>query len=58
MAASSIGFVVFIYGKKQAAWKPMAGGGLLFVLPYLLQRTAPLLVASGLVLAALYIFRD
>lgn len=58
MVFGSVGFVVFIYGKKQALWKPMAAGAVLMGLPYLIEKTAILFAGGALVLAALYIFRD
>ena len=54
----SVGFVAFIYGKKQVSWKPMVGGIALMGLPYLLQDPVALCSAGTLILAALYVFRD
>ena len=53
-----VGFVVFIYGKKQASLKPMIGGLVLMVLPYVLQQTMQLVLASVLIFVAMYVFRD
>ena len=55
---ASVGFVVFVYGKKQVSWKPMAAGIALMALPYLIQDTVALCVTGPLILAALYVFRD
>ena len=54
----TVGFVVFMFGKKQVSWKPMAAGAALIVLPYLVQETVALCSTGLLILAALYIFRD
>lgn len=55
---SVIGFAVFTYGRKQAAWRAAAIGVALMVYPYFVDRTW-LLYAIGLALcAALYFFRD
>ena len=58
MVFGSVGFVCFVYGKKQASWKPMAGGIALMGLPYLLQQATALWVGGGLILATMYVFRD
>ena len=53
-----VGFVAFVYGKKQGSLKPMVGGVVLMALPYILQETMQLVVASALILATMYVFRD
>ena len=55
---SSVGFVAFIYGKKRASWKAMAGGAVLLALPFVVQKVMPLSVGGLLILSAMYIFRD
>lgn len=53
-----IGSVVFVYGKKQARFSPMAIGAALCVYPYFVSA-AWLLWGIGIALcAALYYFRD
>jgi hypothetical protein len=55
---SGIGFAMFNYGRKQAAWRPAAIGAVMMVYPYFVDRTW-LLYAVGLGLcAALYVFRE
>ncbi len=58
MVFSSAGFVTFVYGKKQALWKPMAAGICLMALPYLLPDPVALVSTGVLIFAALYVFRD
>ena len=58
MVFGSVGFVAFMYGKKQASWKPMAWGITLMALPYLVQEATALWVGGALILAAMYVFRD
>ncbi len=54
----SIGFVAFMYGKKNALFKPIMIGILLMAYPYFLRGTLAIyLVGVGLT-AALYIFRE
>lgn len=48
---SGIGFVLFVYGKKQARWPQLAGGLLLMIYPYFTQ-TVTALVGVGIALAA------
>jgi len=52
---SSIGVVMFIYGKKQNTFMPLLCGALLVVYPFFVTTTA-WLVAIGVVLAALPFF--
>ena len=54
---SSIGVVMFIYGKKQNVFMPLLCGALLVVYPFFVTTTA-WLVAIGVVLVALpYVIR-
>ena len=46
---SGIGFVLFVYGKKQDRWPQMAAGLLLMVYPYLATSLVSL-VAAGTVI--------
>jgi drug/metabolite transporter (DMT)-like permease len=48
---SAIGFVLFVYGKKQSRWPQLAGGLLLMIYPYFTQSVAALL-GVGVALAA------
>ncbi len=54
----SVGFVAFIYGKKNASWKPLVIGIILMVYPYFTPGTL-LLYGVGIVLClALYFPRE
>jgi hypothetical protein len=52
---SGIGFVLFVYGKKQGEWPQLVGGLLLMVYPYFTQ-TVPALIGVGIALAAAIYF--
>jgi hypothetical protein len=52
-----IGFVAFIYGKKQANLKAMIIGALLMVYPYLTPNTIALYCVGIVLTLALFIFR-
>ena len=55
---SSIGFVAFMYGKKNSEYKPLAIGILLMGYPYVVKGTLMLyLIGAGLT-AMLYFFRE
>ena len=54
----SIGFVAFVYGKRQSAWTPMFLGLALMGFPYLVTNTIALYVVGVLLTGALYIFRE
>jgi hypothetical protein len=51
---SGIGFVLFVYGKKQARWPQLAGGLLLMAYPYFTQSVAALLGVGVALGAAIY----
>ena len=42
-----IGFVLFVYGKKQARWPQMVAGLLLMVYPYFTPSLIALIAAGG-----------
>jgi len=54
----SIGFAAFIYGKKQASFKPMVLGITLMAYPYFIPNTVAMYVVGILLTAALFVFRD
>ncbi|MBI4115591.1 MAG: hypothetical protein HY447_03340 [Candidatus Omnitrophica bacterium] len=54
----SIGVAAFIYGKKQASYKPMVIGILLTAFPYFVQNAALLYMIGILLVLALFLFRD
>ena len=49
---SGIGFVLFVYGKKQERWPQLAGGIALFVYPYFFSSVTMLIVVGALICAA------
>ena len=49
-----IGFVLFVYGKKQARWPQLAGGLLFMAYPYFTQSVAALLGVGVVLGAAVY----
>ncbi len=54
----SIGFIAFVYGKKNSEFRPLIIGIALMAYPYFLRGTIPLyLIGIGLT-AALYFFRE
>jgi hypothetical protein len=52
---SGIGFVLFVYGKKQARWPQLVGGLLFMVYPYFTPNVASL-VGVGMGLGAVLYF--
>ena len=52
---SGIGFVLFVYGKKQGEWPLLVGGLLLMIYPYFTE-TVPALIGVGVMLAATIYF--
>jgi hypothetical protein len=46
-----IGFVLFVYGKKQGRWPQMVAGLLFMVYPYVTPSTTSL-IAGGVVISA------
>ena len=55
---NGIGVAALIYGKKISAWKTMALGGALVLMPYLIQNTLAMYSAGILLSIALFIFHD
>lgn len=54
----SVGLAAFVYGKKNASWRPMAVGVALMVYPYFIEQ-AWLLYGLGVALcAALFLWRE
>ena len=49
MIPSGIGFVLFVYGKKQARWPILVGGVVFMVYPYFTE-TVTSMAAVGVVL--------
>jgi hypothetical protein len=46
---SGIGFVLFVYGKKQERWLHLATGLSLMVYPYFTSGTVSLMLVGGLI---------
>jgi len=54
----SVGLAAFVYGKKNASWRPMVIGVVLMVYPYFVEQ-AWLLYGLGVALcAALFLWRE
>jgi len=52
---SSIGFVLFVYGRKQARLPQLVVGLTLLVYPYFITAMTPMLIVGGALLAALFV---
>jgi len=50
---SGVGFVLFVYGKKQERWPHLAAGLLLIVYPYFAPTVISLVAIGALILAGL-----
>ena len=55
---SSIGFVAFVYGKKQGLWKTAVLGVLLMMYSYFVPGTFYVYVVGIALTAALFIFKE
>lgn len=53
-----IGLAAFLYGKKQALWKPTIIGLVLMAYPYFVGETWILYAIGGALCLALIVFRD
>ncbi|HEX7486035.1 MAG TPA: hypothetical protein VF332_07780 [Vicinamibacterales bacterium] len=51
---SGIGFVLFVYGKKQGRWPHLAAGLLLMVYPYFAPGLVPLVVIGAAICLVLW----
>ncbi len=54
----TVGFVAFMYGKKNSAWRAMGIGIVLMVYSYFFSGTLALYVIGIILSAALYFWRD
>jgi len=54
----AIGFVAFMYGKKNTFWKPMIIGAALMAYPYFLSGTLVVYLIGIALTAALYFLRE
>jgi hypothetical protein len=55
IVTSGIGFVFFVYGKKQDRWPQLAGGIALMVYPYFVETLALNLLIGVAIVAAVWI---
>jgi hypothetical protein len=55
LVISSIGFVLFVYGRKQARPPQLVVGLALLVYPYFITAMTPMLIVGGALLAALVV---
>lgn len=54
----SIGFIAFMYGKKNAEFKPMLIGVLLMLYPYFVKNTIAMYLAGIALTVVLFIWRE
>lgn len=54
----SVGFVAFVYGKKQASFKLMIIGAALMAYPFFISDTRAVYGVGALLTACLFLFRD
>ena len=55
---SSIGFIAFMYGKKNEEWRPLVIGIVLMGYGYFLSNTVALYIVGCLLTAGLYFWRE
>jgi hypothetical protein len=55
LVTSGIGFVLFVYGKKQDRWPQLSGGIALMVYPYFVPTLALNLIIGVAIVAAVWI---
>ena len=58
MIFGGIGFIAFVYGKKQGSLQPLIIGLVLMIYPYFVTNTLGLYLAGGALCALLYFWRD
>jgi hypothetical protein len=51
---SSIGFVLFMYGKKMSRWPQLAIGLVLLIFPYFISSVLPMLAIAAALLAFMW----
>jgi hypothetical protein len=54
LVPSGIGFVLFVYGKKQQRWPHMAAGAALSVYPYFVDTTLQMVLGGAVIGGALW----
>ncbi len=58
LVPSGVGFVLFMYGKKQERWADLAAGIALMVYPYFVSTVIQMVIGGALIGAAWWWFRD
>ncbi len=58
MLFGSVGFVAFMYGKRQMLPKTMVLGVLLMVYPYFISNTVAVYLIGASLTGAVFLFRD
>ena len=58
LVPSGIGFVLFMYGKKQERWPDLAAGIALMVYPYFVNTALQMVIGGALIGGAWWYFRD
>ena len=54
----AVGFVAFVYGKKNTLWRPMVIGIALMAYPYLVSGAMAIYLIGMVLTAALYFWRE
>ena len=55
LVTSGIGFVLFVYGKKQERWPQLVGGIVLMVYPYFVTTVLLNVVVGAAIVAAVWL---
>lgn len=55
---NAIGFVAFVYGKRNTLWRTMIIGLILIVFPYFLTDTLMIFLIGIILSASLYVWRE
>ena len=55
LIVSGVGFVLFVYGKKQERWPHLVAGFVLMIYPYFVGDVVPMLVVGAGVVGALWL---
>ena len=51
----SVGFVLFVYGKKQERWPQLVAGLVLMVYPYFVGSAVPMLLVGSAIVGGLWL---
>jgi hypothetical protein len=55
LIVSGVGFVLFMYGKKQDRWPQLVAGLVLMVYPYFVGNAVPMLLVGAAVVGGLWL---